>query len=129
MVVEPPAHLAMALLGYVLLMSSCTLWAPTVVHAQQTPTGFLKTWTLARKTTCRDSLISMDTYTTLKDAQTACAASTPCSGVHDSSCLGSEFKLCDSNSAPIHNSYVADCFRAKPKSFRTRGVTIQGDLE
>ena len=72
-------------------------------------------WRVARERTCWGHALTPTTYTSLRAAERACANVLACSGVHDNSCMGFQYLLCDrehalnvSREGPYH------CVHVKP---------------
>ena len=57
---------------------------------------FAITWKKVLNTGCWSHTLTKTPYTSLHDAHDACVRSVSCGGIHDVTCLGHVFYLCDS---------------------------------
>ena len=109
--------------------ASCTV-APNDRH-------FATTWAKQPGRGCWAHTLTRTEYTSLHDAQTECEQSPACSGVHDLSCRGIFFYLCDAVH-PIANLTdggdfgAPPCVYAKPNTMYTKtnsGLNRSGTID
>ena len=89
----------------------CTT-APEDVH-------FSSTWAVTARRSCWNHTLSIigkpTSFSSLKQAESACAATVACSGVHDLGCKGFEYKLCSANyELDVSYDAPAHCVHGKP---------------